>query len=154
MGERTGTRGAARNPWVVLVGATVVLAVLLAAAVLSASRSADRPVRAEAPQNLSLARPDRTAPAAAVSAVHRALHRLGRACEGTPQGSREQRARRPVRDLLRFAREHPSVSFRIHDETGTTVSLLFVARAAVQSCAPSLTARVERQIPAEYLPRR
>ena len=103
------------------------------------------------PQNVTIPRPEAAAPAGAVKPVHRALHVLDRVCR--PGGGTEQasRARRSVTVILDFARRYPNVSFPVHDETGTTLSLLFVARNEVQSCAPALTARVERLIPPEFL---
>lgn len=88
---------------------------------------------------------------AAVKPVHRALHTLGRVCRPGAVTDPASRARRPVAVILDFARQFPNVSFPVHDETGTTLSLLFVARNEVQSCAPALTARVERLIPPEFL---
>ena len=104
----------------------------------------------QSPQNVTIPRPEETAPAGAFKPVHRAPHTLGRVCGGSGTGQASQ-AWRPVTVILDFARQYPKVSFQVHDETGTTLSLLFVARNEVQSCASALTAQVEGLIPPEYL---
>lgn len=129
--------------------ASVSLALVLVGVVGSASR--DQPVTAQPSQNLTLPRPNETAPPAQVAEIHRALHTLGRVCRPGADTDQTSRAQQPVAVILDFARRHPNVSFPIHDETGTTLSLLFVARDSVRSCAPSLMARIERLIPSEYL---
>lgn len=134
-----------------LVGSVaIVLLVLLLVAVVDRN-APDQPATTQPPQNVTIPRPKETAPAAAVQPVHEALHTLGRVCRPGAGADQASRARRPVDVILDFARQYPNVSFPQHDETGTTLSLLFVARNEVQSCAPALTARVERLIPAEYL---
>ena len=115
------------------------------------TKSPDQPTGARSAQNITIPRPDAIAPGAAVEPVHRALHVLGRVCRPGANTDQAPRATRAVSVILQFARRYPSVSFPLHDETGTTLSLLFVARSQVQSCAPQLTARVERLIPREYL---
>lgn len=101
--------------------------------------------------SLAVPRPKQVAPLPAVRRLHRAVHTLGRSC--TPRSSTEEttRARRSVGAILDFARRYPTVRFRIDDEIGTTLSLLFVARDAVRPCAPDLVPSLERLIPAEYL---
>lgn len=135
---------------VVAVSLGVVSLALILLAVVG-PRSPDRPGATQSPQNVTIPRPEETAPAAAVKPVHRALHVLGRVCRPGASTDQASHAQRPVQVILTFARKYPNVSFPLHDETGTTLSLLFVARNEVQSCAPSLTARIERRIPAEYL---
>ena len=129
--------------------ALLVLATVLAA--LVGRNSPDQPATNPSPQNVTIPRPEQTAPADAVTPVHRALHELSRVC--TPGGGTNQSfaARRPVTAILDFARRYPDVSFPLHDETGTTLSLLFVARHEVRSCAPALTERIDRLIPHDYL---
>lgn len=99
----------------------------------------------------SLPTPAGTVPATVSQPVHRALHTLERTCARGDGTERTARARPPLEVILDFARRNPDVSFPIHDETGTTLSLLFVARASLGSCAPGLVPRVERLIPAKYL---
>ena len=113
--------------------------------------SPDQPMSTPSRQNVTIPRPAQTAPAGAVEPVHRALHTLGRVCRAGGGSDKASEARRPVTLILDFARRFPNVSFPVHDETGTTLSLLFVARDEVQDCAPALTAQVERLIPPEYL---
>ena len=130
------------------------LGLVLLAAVLVALIGRDSPDQAmstPSPQNITIPRPEAAAPAGSVKPVHRALHMLDRVCR--PSGGTDQasRARRSVSVILDFARRFPNVSFPVHDETGTTLSLLFVARDEVQDCAPALAGRVERLIPPEYL---
>ena len=114
--------------------------------------SLDQSGAAKSPPNLTIPRPQDTAPAAAVKPVHRALHTLGRLCRRGAVDAKATQARRPVMVILAFARQYPNVTFPLDDETGTTLSLLFVARNEVTSCAPALTALVERLIPPEFLP--
>ena len=128
----------------------VVLLVLVLVTAVGRS-SPDQPGTKQPAQNVTIPRPEETAPEAAVKAIHRALHTLGRVCRPDAGTDQTSRARRPVTVILAFAREYPKVSFPLHDETGTTLSLLYVARNEVQSCAPALTARVEQFIPREYL---
>ena len=136
---------------IVLAGALAVVSLVLVLAAVVGQNSTDQPGTTQSPQNVTLPRPEETAPAAAVMPIHRALHTLGRVCRPGAVTDQASRARRPVAVILHFARRYPSVSFPVHDETGTTLSLLFVARNEVQSCAPALTARVERLIPPEFL---
>lgn len=136
---------------IVLAGSVAIVALAVGLAAVVGWNSPDQPVNTQPPQNITIPRPEETAPAAAVKPVHRALHTLGRVCR--PGGGTDQtaQARRPVTVILDFARQYQNVSFPVHDETGTTLSLLFVARNEVQTCAPALAAQVERLIPAEYL---
>lgn len=135
----------------VLVGCVAVVLLVLVLVVGVDRDSPDQPVTTPSSQNVTIPRPEETAPAGAVKPVHRALHSLGRVCRRGGGTDRASRARRPVTVILDFARRFPNVSFPVHDETGTTLSLLFVARDEVQDCAPALTVQVERLIPAEYL---
>lgn len=135
----------------VLTGSLVVVALIVLLAAMVGQKPKDPPGTKQSPQNVTLPRPEETAPANAVIPIHRALHTLGRVCRPGAVTDPASRARRPVAVILDFARRYPNVSFPVHDETGTTLSLLFVARDEVQSCAPSLTARVELLIPPEYL---
>ena len=130
------------------LGLFVLGAVLVA---LVGRDSPDRPLITPSPQNVTIPRPEETAPAGAVQTIHRALHTLGRVCRSGGRTDQASEARRPVTVILDFARRYPDVSFPVHDETGTTLSLLFVARKEVQDCAPALTAQVELLIPPEYL---
>ena len=134
----------------VLVGSVAVVLLVLVL-VVAVDQDSAPPVTTPSSQNVTIPRPEETAPASAVKPVHRALHGLGRVCRRGGGTDRASRARRPVNVILDFARRFPNVSFPVHDETGTTLSLLFVARNEVQDCAPALTAQVERLIPAEYL---
>ena len=140
-----------RTALLVLAGALALVSLVLMVVATVGRNSADQPGTAQPPQNVTIPRPEETAPTAAVKPVHRALHTLGRVCRPGAVTDQVSRARRPVAVILDFARRYPNVSFPVHDETGTTLSLLFVARSEVQSCAPALTARVERLIPPEFL---
>lgn len=137
----------------VLVGSVAVVLLVLILVVGVDRDSPDQPVTTPSSHNVAIPRPEETAPADAVKPVHQALHSLGRVCRrgGDTDQASASRARGPVNVILAFARRFPNVSFPVHDETGTTLSLLFVARNEVQDCAPALTAQVERLIPAEYL---
>lgn len=134
-----------------LAGSAAIVAVVIVLVAVDGRSSQDPPVNMQSPRNVTIPRPEETAPAAAVKPIHRALHTLGKVCRPGAGTGQAAQARRPVSVILEFAREYPNVSFPLHDETGTTLSLLFVARNEVQSCAPALTAQVERLIPAEYL---
>lgn len=142
-----------RTGLLVLIGSVAVVVLVLILIVGADRDSPAPPVTTPSSQNVAIPRPEETAPADAVRPVHRALHNLGRVCRrgGDTDTDQASRARRPVNVILAFARRFPNVSFPVHDETGTTLSLLFVARDEVQDCAPALTAQVERLIPAEYL---
>lgn len=135
----------------VLAGSLAVVSLVLVLAGVVGQISKDQTGTTQSPQNVTLPRPKEPAPAAAVEPIHRALHTLGRVCGPGAVADQASRARRPVTVILDFARRYPNVRFPVHDETGTTVSLLFVARNEVQTCAPALTPRVERLIPPELL---
>ena len=135
----------------VLIGSVPVVLLVLVLVAGVHRDSPDQPVTTRSSQNVAIPRPEETAPAAAVNPVHRAPHILGRVCRPGGDTDRTSRARGPVNVMLACARQFPNVSFPVHDETGTTLSLLFVARDEVRDCAPALTAQVERLIPAEYL---
>ena len=134
----------------VLVGSVAVVLLLLVQ-VLGVWDSPEQPATKPSSQNVAIPRPEETAPADAVKPVHRALHSLGQVCRRGGGTDRASHARRPVKVILAFAHRFPNVSFPVHDEIGTTLSLLLVVRDEVQDCAPALTAQVERLIPAEYL---
>lgn len=135
----------------IVVGSLGVVSLVLVLGAVVGWNAPDQPVAAQSPHNVTIPRPEETAPAAAVEPVHRALHTLGRACRPSAGTDQRSLAHRPLTVILNFARQYPNVSFPLHDETGTTLSLLFVARNEVQSCAPALITRVERLIPPEYL---
>jgi len=135
----------------VLAGALALVSLVLMVVAMVGRNSPDQPGTAQPPQNVTIPRPEATAPSAAVKPVHRALHTLGRVCGPGAGTAGAAQARRPVSVILAFARRYPNVNFSVHDEMGTTLSLLFVARNEVQTCAPALTAPVERLIPPEYL---
>lgn len=139
--------------------ALLLLAALLAAGVLVLVlvgvirwASPDSSLTTQPSQNVILPQPEQTAPAAAVRPVHRALHTLGRVCKPGDDTNRTSQAEPSLAVILDFAHRYPNVRFPVHDETGTTLSLLFVARDSVRSCAPGLIPRVDRLIPSEYLP--
>ena len=136
----------------VLTGSLAAIALVLVLTTVIGRSPTNERLITPSPQNVTLPRPEATAPTAAVRPVHRALHALGRLC-GSDAVSAEasSQARRPVMVILEFAHRYPNVSFPVHDETGTTLSLLFVARNEVRACAPMLAAQVERSIPPEYL---
>lgn len=141
-----------RRPAVLLLGgllAGVLLAVGLVA--LTDVIDQDRPEDSAGSSRLAVPRPKQVAPVPAVRRLHSAVHTLGRSCK--PRSSTEQttRVRRSVGVIIEFARRYPAVRFRIDDENGTTLSLLFVARDAVRPCAPELVPSLDRLVPAEYL---
>ena len=88
---------------------------------------------------------------AQASAVHRALHDLGRGCE-RPPGQARGEVLRALRVIKRFAADHPRARFPIDDESGSTIALLFVVRDELLICAPSLVHGVDRLIPPEFRP--
>lgn len=147
-GTSSGGRRTALLLLAVLVAAGALVLVLVG---VIGWGSRDPATTTQSSQTLTLPRPEQTAPPAAVRPIHRALHTLGSVCKPGDDTKQTSRARPPLEVILDFARRYPNVSFPIHDETGTTLSLLFVARDSVRSCAPTLMPRVERLIPSEYL---
>lgn len=135
----------------VLAGSLVVVLLVVVLMAVLGRNLPDQPGTAQPPENVTIPRPEETASAAAVKLIHRALHTLGRVCRPVAGTDHAAQALQPVTVILAFSRQYPNVSFPLHDETGTTLSLLFVARHEVQSCAPALVAGVERLIPPEYL---
>lgn len=98
----------------------------------------------------TLPTPTQHPPRARVDSVHRALHALGRACQ-TPVQQRDPRTvRRPLDLIEAFAMDFPAGGFRVDDEPGTTLSLLFVVWDELKSCDPSLAPEVEKLIPSDY----
>lgn len=90
-----------------------------------------------------------TPPPPDVQQVHDVLHDFDRWC--TPQA--DDRARRHlargVELIVNFARRHPDARFPIDDETGTTLSLLLVARNELRDCAPAAALAADRALPTE-----
>lgn len=111
-----------------------------------------RPASDGSPEGYTLPRPAERAAPSAVRPVHQALHTLGKVCTEDADPVQATAVGSAVDVILRFARRNPDVRFPIHDEVGTTPSLLFVARDSVRTCAPWLTDRIERLVPPEYLP--
>ena len=85
--------------------------------------------------------------------AHRALHSLGRACRRKP-APRRQGVEQPLRAIVRFVARHPSAQFPVDDEAGSTLTLLFVVRDELLTCAPSLVGGIDRLIPEPYRPSR
>jgi hypothetical protein len=83
-----------------------------------------------------------------VRRLHDVLHGLGTACVRSGR-SRSERRRldRGVDTILAFARAYPEARFQIDDETGRAVTVLLVAREAVQRCAPDAAARLDEALP-------
>jgi hypothetical protein len=59
---------------------------------------------------------------------------------------------RALRAIKRFVADHPNARFPIDDETGSTLSLLFVFRDELLTCAPSLVEGIASLIPGRYRP--
>ena len=98
----------------------------------------------------TLPRPTQHPPQARVDSAHAALHALGRACR-TPRAQRDpQTVRRPLDQVEAFADDFPSGGFRIDDEPGTTLALLFVVWDELKTCDPSVAPEIERRLPADY----
>lgn len=87
------------------------------------------------------------APAAEVQRVHAALHDIGRWCESRADLRAPRRLARAADVILIFARRYPKARFSIDDETGSTLSLLLVARYELRNCAPTDAARVDGVLP-------
>ena len=100
----------------------------------------------------TIPRPQERAAPSTVRPVHRALHTLGEDCTTAAGPEQVAATESAVKVILGFARRHPDVRFPVHEEVGTVPSLLYVTRESVRSCAPWFVGRIERLIPAEYLP--
>lgn len=88
-----------------------------------------------------------TPPAAEVQQVHDALHDFASWCTAQIGARGRRQLDRDVDVILAFARRNPDVRFPIDDETGSTLSLLLVARHALRTCHPAAAARVEQVLP-------
>ncbi|MFK4729511.1 hypothetical protein ROT00_07480 [Agromyces mediolanus] len=91
--------------------------------------------------------PSSSAPPAAVDAAHAALHLLGEEC--APDAEPPADVAVAVDTIASFAGRYPKGRFPIDDETGTSVSLLLVARNALIDCAPAEAARLDALLPVE-----
>ena len=125
---------------------------LASAALVAMVTVVGRPSSDGSPEGYTLPRPAERAAPSAVRPVHQALHTLGKVCTEDADPVQATAVGPAVDVILRFARRNPDVRFPIHDEVGTTPSLLFVARDSVRQCAPRFIGRIERLIPLEYLP--
>lgn len=148
-GPTPPSRGRHRGLVILLAGLVAIVSLALVL-LKSIPQEMSRPEMITDSSNATAPRPVQTAPPAAASRVHQALHDLGRICKPNDTTDQTSRAREPVAVVLDFARRYPAVSFRVHDETATTVSLLIVVRYSLRSCAPTLMTRVNHALPAEY----
>jgi len=154
-------RKPARSPsgssgdWKLLLRPLAVTALLLAAAtlllvtlVLRLSVAPDPPTVAvlvgRSPEPSSSASP------AQVEAVHQALHSLGDQCRLGKSDRSDASINRNVDTLLTFARRYPEGRFAIDDETGSALSLLFVARDTLRPCDSVEAARVDLALPSKF----
>lgn len=81
--------------------------------------------------------------------VHHDLHVIARVC-GPGSRDRSRLVADPASTILRFARRWPDARFPIHDEVGTSVSLLMVTREALKSCAPRWSRAANLELPTQY----
>lgn len=88
-----------------------------------------------------------TPPAAEVQQVHDALHDFDTWCTAQIGARGRRQLDGDVDVILAFARRNPDVRFPIDDETGSTLSLLLVARHALRTCHPAAAARVDQVLP-------
>lgn len=134
-----------------VIAAPLAVGLVILGLVISGSPDPSAPaIITNGPPTPMAPRPDKTAPKYAVPRVHRALHALGRICKPDDTANRASQVRPHVETILDFARRYPEVSFPIDDETGTTVTLLFVTRDSLRTCGPSLVERVNQALPPQY----
>ncbi|MFF9136699.1 hypothetical protein ACF09G_03885 [Streptomyces albogriseolus] len=91
-----------------------------------------------------------TPPAAQVRPVHEALHDIDARCRAKGEGGKQTSLTRDIDTIIDFSRRYPDARFPIDDETGSTLSLLLVARQSMRDCAPALAARVDRALPSDF----
>lgn len=90
-----------------------------------------------------------TAPPDEVQRVHDVLHDLDRWCKpGAGAGARRQ-LERDAGVIVSFAGRFPNSRFPIHDEFGTPLSLLLVARNELRVCSPAAAAIADRALPSK-----
>lgn len=140
-------------PVVLLALVVVVLAAVGMVRILEGTLTSSGSGAVGTPQGHSVGLPEPTSTLTAQQArpVHNALHDLGRACRRRP-GPAHSEVLRALRVIADFAKAHPRARFPIDDESGSSMTLLFVVRDELLSCAPSLVTRVDRLIPTEYRP--
>lgn len=90
-----------------------------------------------------------TPPPAAVRRVHAVLHHIGHTCKPSIGTRAQHELMGDVQTLVAFAHRYPAARFRIDDENAQTVSLLLVARQALQTCAPAAAAAANRALPVD-----
>lgn len=89
-------------------------------------------------------------PAAEVRPVHGALHDLDARCKPGASSKVQIGLARDADRIVAFARRYPNARFPIDDETGSTLSLLLVARQSLRTCAPAAAATVDGALPPQY----
>ena len=83
--------------------------------------------------------------------MHLALHDIGDKCAPEFDTGVRRRLSAETDVILDFARRYPVARFRIHDETGSALSLLLVARNELRECSPADAVRVDRALPPDVL---
>lgn len=137
-------------PFAVAIVAAAVALGLVAAAVAAVVDGSGRETRpAIVAGTPSGTRSYSTPPPRDVKQVHDVLHAFDRWCTPQADARARQRLARGAEVIVSFARRHPDARFRIDDETGTTVSLLLVARNELRVCAPAAAASADRALPAK-----
>lgn len=129
-----------------IVAAAAALGLVAAAVVGGSGREARPAIVAGTPSGT---RSYSTPPPRDVQQVHAVLHDFDRWCTPQADARARQRLARGAEVIVSFARRHPAARFGIDDETGTTVSLLLVARNELRVCAPAAAASADRALPAE-----
>ncbi|MFF7643867.1 hypothetical protein [Streptomyces canus] len=140
-----------RIPGLPLLVATVVATLVLGAiGVLRANGPGDQGGSATTSTTVGTPTPAATPPAVDVRRVHNALHDIDARCGTAVSGKARAELEGDADTVTAFARRYPDASFRVDDETGTTLSLLLVVRQGLRDCAPTATARVNQALPPEY----
>ncbi|MFF7642984.1 hypothetical protein [Streptomyces canus] len=140
-----------RIPGLPLLVATVVATLALGTiGVLRASGPDDRGGAATTSTTVGTPTPAVTPPAVDVRRMHNALHDIDARCRTAVSGKARTELEGDADTVTAFVRRYPDASFRVDDETGTTLSLLLVARQSLRDCASTAATRVDRALPPEY----
>lgn len=83
-------------------------------------------------------------------AIHAELERVTRACSAKGRGRAGGATTKDVERLLAFRRRYPAQRFALEagGETGTMLSVLLIARAALVRCSPAGVEAIDRVLPA------